>query len=112
MLHLDISKAIKSLLIGILQQPQRIPEAEGRLGTDGVLKGHFQSGGSGHATSRLEGGSTEDRSEQEDSTEHCFEDNALDSEATLKIVFETSCRVVLVQHAAKITGYQHFKCKF
>ena len=38
---LDISKAIESLLVGVLEEAKRIPETKWGLGTQSVLEGHL-----------------------------------------------------------------------
>ncbi|CAM9685819.1 unnamed protein product, partial [Heterosigma akashiwo] len=45
MLDLDVTKSIKSLLVGIVQQTKRIPETKRGLHTELVLEAHLQGGG-------------------------------------------------------------------
>ena len=69
-LGLDGAQAVEASLVSVLEQTKRVPEAERRLGSDGVLEVHLESGGaSGHAGGG-EGGGAEEGGEDGDELEH------------------------------------------
>ena len=69
-LGLDVSEAIESLLVGVLEEAKRIPEAKRSLGAQGVLEGHLHGCGACHGGSRCEGGSADDGGNDSNSAEH------------------------------------------
>mmetsp|Transcript_25329 Transcript_25329/g.56087 ORF Transcript_25329/g.56087 Transcript_25329/m.56087 type:complete len:231 (-) Transcript_25329:40-732(-) len=69
-LVLDVPEAVESVLVGLGEETQRIPEAEGGLGADGVLEAHAQGGCGGDLARGGEGGGADEGSEDDDSAEH------------------------------------------
>ena len=69
-LGLDVSEAIESLLVSVLEEAERIPETKRSLGAKGVLEGHLHDGGASHGGGRREGGSADDGGNDGNSAEH------------------------------------------
>mmetsp|Transcript_25332 Transcript_25332/g.56099 ORF Transcript_25332/g.56099 Transcript_25332/m.56099 type:complete len:231 (-) Transcript_25332:40-732(-) len=69
-LVLDVPEAVESVLVGLGEETQRIPEAEGGLGADGGLEAHAQGRGGGDLARGGEGGGADEGSEDDDSAEH------------------------------------------
>mmetsp|Transcript_15103 Transcript_15103/g.32964 ORF Transcript_15103/g.32964 Transcript_15103/m.32964 type:complete len:224 (-) Transcript_15103:53-724(-) len=69
-LVLDGAEAVEALLVSVGEETQRIPEAEGGLGADGVLEAHAQGGCGGDLARGGEGGGADEGSEDGDSAEH------------------------------------------
>ena len=69
-LDLDVAKAVEAVLVSILEQVERIPEAKRGLGTKSLLELHAQARGGGDTASRGEGGNADERSDKSKSAEH------------------------------------------
>ena len=55
-LGLDGAQAVEASLVSVLEEAKRVPEAERRLGSDGVLEVHLEGGGLAAHARRGEGG--------------------------------------------------------
>ena len=70
---LDGAQAVEALLVSVLEEAKRVPEAKRRLGSDGVLEVHLQGGGLAAHASGGEGGGADKRGEDGDELEHGLE---------------------------------------
>ena len=69
-LGLDVSEAIESLLVGVLEEAQWIPEAKRSLCAQSVLEGHLHCGGARNGGGRCECRGTDDGGDDGNESEH------------------------------------------
>mgnify|MGYP003961401895 CR=1 FL=1 len=70
MLGLDGTEAIEALLVSVVEQTKRIPEAKRRLGSKLGFEAHLKSRGSGHASHRSKGSNRCQDGKDSSNTEH------------------------------------------